>query len=494
MMHGALQKRKNKNSKHHDKKHLTSSAQRKPDGTTWKYSDWRLRYTLGRSRYVYLFRLAGTMAMMRPRPRNSTPNENHAALQTRTQTRTCHHAILVVMVGVVWSMLSGLVDAIPPLATVTPSISATTIGQRRQAQENDPLTLSLDFSLWFPSTTNVLAAVERSSGSEVDSLSNNELFVSSDIVAGVLEGLLELLCTATDMNVMDLSDQDVCALHDYTKQQSPLPIVLQEDPRVTIRRQHLETTMLPLFGNNIDAQNKVLPNKEYYEMTVQYTLVRLSDTYLQHATTTTTNNAKESAMRTMEQSIQLALDLSIMEGDFDVMLAKHMPPVPDSIEPIAVYSSPTGRESTIFGRLAVDLLLAAMSSSSSTGQDMSRYERDPWNPMRTSGLALLGSMLLLCTALGLLAGRRRKSMVWTLEEANDTNKRTTGGSPTLVKKDTTTAFMLQSPEGVDSFLNQSTPLRFVSSSPSEDIHDLAAGDLQDEDDEETRIPLPFQLH
>jgi hypothetical protein len=193
----------------------------------------------------------------------------------------------------------------------------------------------------------------------------------------------------------------------------------------------------------------------------------------------------------MEQSIQLALDLSIMEGDFDVLLAKHMPPATASTTatPIAVYSSPTGRENTTFGKLAVDLLLAAMSSSSSSRQDMmSTYVADAWNPMRTSGLALLGSMLLLCTTLGLLAGRRRTSILWTLEQANDTKDRTTTGSITLDKEDTTTAFMLQSAEGVDSFLNQSASFRTRRSKPTDNSCDMADGD-----DEETRIPLPFQL-
>jgi hypothetical protein len=431
-------------------------------------------------------------AMMQPQPKPK--NLSQTRMRTRiTQTRTR----VVVAGALFWAMLLGWVDAnATPLTVTIPPSATTTIGQRRRAQENNLLTLSLDFSLWFPSTAeNVLAAVARSSDIDSNnyaSSTNNDLLLSSDIVAGVLEALLELLCTATDMNVMDLFDQDVCVLHDYAKQQSRLPTVLQEGPSVTIHRQHLET-LLPVFGNNIqnDAQNKVLPNKEYYEWTVEYILVHLSDTYLQQATTTTTNNAEELAVRTMEQSIQLALDLSIMEGDFDVLLAKHMPPATASTTatPIAVYSSPTGRENTTFGKLAVDLLLAAMSSSSSSRQDMmSTYVTDAWNPMRTSGLALLGSMLLLCTTLGLLAGRRRTSILWTLEQANDTKDRTTTGSITLDKEDTTTAFMLQSAEGVDSFLNQSASFRTRRSKPTDNSCDMADGD-----DEETRIPLPFQL-
>jgi hypothetical protein len=188
--------------------------------------------------------------------------------------------------------------------------------------------------------------------------------------------------------------------------------------------------------------------------------------------------------------------LSIMEGDFDVLLAKHMPPATtdSTTAPIAVYSSPTGREATIFGKLAVDLLLAAMSPSSQSRQEMmSRYERDVWNPMRTSGLALMGSMLLLCTTLGLLAGRRRTSIIRTLEQADDWKTRATTGSLTLDKEDTTTAFMLQSPEGVDSFLNQSTSFRTRRSRPTSNSHNAADGDWQDENDEEPRTPLPFQL-
>jgi hypothetical protein len=431
--------------------------------------------------------------MLRPRPK---PKNHTGALQlrTRTQTRTRRHtnATLVFVVGTFWAMLLGSVDAnATPLDAVTPSV---TIGQRRRTQETDPLTLSLDFSLWFPSAENVLAAVARSSdidsSSNSNNTSNNDLFVSSDIVAGVLEALLELLCTATDMNVMDLFDQDVCVLHNYAKQQSRLPTTVQEDPKVTVRKQDLET-LLPIFGNN---NNKVLPNKEYYAWTVQYILVQLSDTYLQHATTTTTatNNAEEQAMRTMEQSIQLALDLSIMEGDFDLLLAKHMPPATTAAAtPIAVYSSPTGREGNIFGKLAVDLLLAAMPSSSSSRQDtMSTYETEAWNPMRTSGLALLGSMLVLCMTLGLLAGRRRTSIIRTLEQANETK---TAGSLTPDKEDTKTAFMLQSPEGVDSFLNQSTSFRTRRSGPTGNSRNIADGDWQDEDDADPRTPLPFQL-
>jgi hypothetical protein len=102
----------------------------------------------------------------------------------------------------------------------------------------------------------------------------------------------------------------------------------------------------------------------------------------------------------------------------------------------------------------------------------------------------LGSMLVLCMTLGLLAGRRRTSIIRTLEQANETK---TAGSLTPDKEDTKTAFMLQSPEGVDSFLNQSTSFRTRRSRPTGNSHNIADGDWQDEDDEEPRTPLPFQL-
>jgi hypothetical protein len=411
--------------------------------------------------------------------------------------------------------------------------------------------LSLDFSLWFPYTSpeTILAQVARSNSESNNNASSNndnsnnsnnnsdnsDLFLSSDIVAGVLESLLEMLCTETDMHVMDTVDRDVCFLHDYAtrrqrqrhlderdlQQSQRLPTILQQDPVVTIHQQHLET-LLPEFGgnnnNNSDAQ-KLIPNKEYYEWTVQYSLVQLGDTYLQQAATTTNNyndidnnidnmsdlqqlqpQVQELAMRTMEQSIQLALDLSIMEGDLDVLLAKHMPPAAATgagaaatTTSIAIYSSRTGRENVVFGRLAVDLLLAAMSSpsdpssSSASGQGdenmdgLSRYSTEMWNPMRTSGLALLGSVLFLCSTLGLLAGRRRK-LIRTLEQANNANtdiltktRAAETASLTLDAEDATTKFMLQSREGVDSFLNQSTSFRIGSNSRLlDDSRDMAA--------------------
>jgi hypothetical protein len=463
--------------------------------------------------------------------------------------------------------LVGLVGATNKNSHTAPSTTTTTTTlpqgpQRRGARtlvENkagsDAWILSLDFSLWFPTSTSTststttttttepetqtLSADGRNSNNNLlqdnDNEQDNAWFVSSGIVTGVLEALLELLCTDTDMHVMDAAYQDVCVLHEYdsrrrrrqrkkrhrsrsrsrsrsrglqavspsssssssssTISRTVRPTILKEDPAVTIRRQDLILD-LPLPQQQQQQQQK---DYYYHQWTVQYTTFQIGDTFLQNENTDT-------AIQSMQQTIQLALDLSIMEGDFDGLLAKHVSPgsntplasgttatatttttTTNSALKTAVYSSPTGREAVFFGRLA-----AAMASSLTP----ETYETAIWNPMRTIGLALLGTVLLLCTTLGLLADRRRVRTNRTTVNIFDKND-----------DDDAVTFMLQSPEGVDSLLNRSASsfpmgkMRLFrdnhdgNDNDNADNHDMADNDSQDDDEdaEETRIPLPIAL-
>ena len=365
-------------------------------------------------------------------------------------------------------------DTIP----VTGDLSLLLTTQESQEAENVvapvsipppvPLSLqvSLDISLWIPSTDNT-------DGSSID---------MTRIEQGVLEALLELLCTEIDVTVKDASTtQNVCALHNYDRRQRQLlptigsSSVIQGNPMASIR---------PLQRLDLSS-----PRSEYYAVwTVQYTAVTVGELYVQmamqkNATLFFLDNQDaqllEPAVQIMQQTIQLALDLSVMERDFDRLLRKHV-----TATAATVYSSPVGREATIFAKRQEDMTVAQKS-----GRDTSRYQQHAWNPMLISGLALLWTTVSVTATLCWLASQRRMRLVDEEQQAGETT--TTQDA---------TAYLLQSPEGVDSLLKKSAasfriPTSLVGMDRTGSML-LVTNDAEiilEDDEYETRIPLPLAL-
>jgi hypothetical protein len=123
-------------------------------------------------------------------------------------------------------------------------------------------------------------------------------------------------------------------------------------------------------------------------------------------------NIHQKALWLLQQNLQLELDLSIMEGYFDQLLARHLesPTIPtrNSSEPDGfIYSSPVGREDAFFFPRYQGWVqeghggfgAPTNTGSPSPSYRIETYKESRWSAMRITGLVVLCTTVLVAGAL-----------------------------------------------------------------------------------------------
>jgi membrane-bound inhibitor of C-type lysozyme len=138
-------------------------------------------------------------------------------------------------------------------------------------------------------------------------------------------------------------------------------------------------------------------------------------------------NIHQKALRLLQQNLQLELDLSIMEGYLDHLLARHLEnpamPTRNSSGPDGfIYSSPVGREDAFFFTRYQSWVQeghggfgATNTGSPSPPYRIETYKESRWSTMRITGLVLMCTTVLVAGALTSVATIRYQELL--LKEA-----------------------------------------------------------------------------
>jgi hypothetical protein len=259
------------------------------------------------------------------------------------------------------------------------------------------------FSLWFPDSARV----------GVDELQRPD---DDGIRAGVIDAVEELLCTETDVWLVEggdddadgddpaAADDDVCVTAGYREgvgrerrrhlQQSGLPSIVRRSPAVTVR------------GRSRDGL-------EWTVWTLSYAVDQIGAVYVQEALQNQPqvrfDALQDAALEALQEVVQLAANVNIMEGRFDAMLSTRL---------VTTTTTGTVRASRV--NEEVDTFTAASLRGTDGGggggggaEESQRDEFVPrtWYPMRVAGICLLVASLLGFSLLTHLAHRRRRGIL-----------------------------------------------------------------------------------
>lgn len=301
--------------------------------------------------------------------------------------------------------------------------------------EGQPLKVTLRFSLWFPDFWE----------EDYQELSSDD--AENPIRQGVLASVMDVICNEDDLIVTDplVGDSDICPDRLYQSSDSGARTTVVDELR---RKLQDETRQADQHGPSSFLSSvpevivRTFQTEEllYSTWIVQYPVLLIGDIYIQEAIQNEPNlpYAKwwDSSVKAMEQVIQLALDVSIMEENFDTALR-------DSFkifmkEPPRVYSSPIRKEEDGFGAV-----LEAM-------YEKNAYVKPTFSAMRAAGIVMLILTLLTMMALQKLAKRRRRAIIRQERKVDALRV------PLPEKK--LDGHLLVSPEGVEEMLERSSSL------------------------------------
>jgi hypothetical protein len=219
--------------------------------------------------------------------------------------------------------------------------------------------------------------------------------------------------------------------------------------------------------SSLDADPNVIvttvssANMSWSTWDVTYTVQDLGQDMFNMIPPEKSDNAFLVALEMLQEGIQLALDISIMEEAFNMLLR-------DSVETRAV-ASPIGQEETIF---------ASLPESSSIS--ISDFTPRMWNGLRFGGVAILSLTFLGYAALVYLSANRRKNILLQLAHQRKMDH-----------------IVLQTPDGVDALLAQSAqfsmPPHLQSQPAIGDSNDSEGEDDEEEDNDSFRLPSHLRL-
>jgi hypothetical protein len=307
------------------------------------------------------------MASLRSVPMQS---QMHGKRRPRSKRRVCLSIISsIVLVAALLAACEANEDVDPPRTLLVNS-------------EGQILRITLRFSLWFPNF--------EEEDYDLDSFSNDP---DNNIRQGVTEAFLDVLCSESDLLVHGYFGNDVCKtrlykstenrrLDESSAAQFGAPSIIASDPEVIVRRKGSE----PLVWST---------------WIVSYPVLQIGDIHIQEALLDQPNLPfsllADSSAKAMEQVAQLALDVSIMEGNFDRVLKETFEIIMD--DPMRVYSSPVRKELDAFGTLQGEIIID------------DDNEHPVFSGMRMVGVVLMFLTLTSCASLNYLSKRRRLKLV-----------------------------------------------------------------------------------
>jgi hypothetical protein len=275
------------------------------------------------------------------------------------------------------------------------------------------LKVTLRFSLWFPDNQNF----------DVYALSNDK---ENAILRSILFSTLDVICSEGDMAVQNANQIDECQTRPYQS----TPTVSPEDALGQFGAPSVLSSVAEVIVRQIEGEGLV-----WSTWIVRYAVQQIGDLYVSEALMNQPelpfSVLADSAVEAMQQVLQLALDVSIMEGQFDTALRATMKTIMK--HPVRVFSSTLRNEQEVFGDVKEGLLAANV------------YEFKRFSTMRLSGILVMLWTLLTYYLLNKLAARRRKALI-RKERQLEAHRQETLTEPPL----------LASPEGVEKMLAQSS--------------------------------------
>ena len=352
----------------------------------------------------------------------------------RIPRKTCLPRLLVFLL--LSQMLSVCSSSEQVVASSRSRIQPIRMLQEDESNVDRYLRMTLRFSVWFPDFTD-------DSDYDIDVWSSDP---DNTIRKAVLNASLQTLCDEGDMMVVAFGDdfdpsaaQDICVsrrnddggsssrrrrrrlevtrhLEDSTN--FGAPSILADDPHVMVRLRARDRFTWSIW-------------------TLRYTVLQIGDLYIQEALQNEPglqfSELAQSSTNAMQQVAQLALDLSIMEGTFDLTLVSGLE-ISVEGQPVRVHSSPIRREVETFGAVYNDLYAESV------------YEPETFSIMRISGVVLLLFTISTYFALPMLAKRRRRMLTRKAALAEKKRK----------EEKQETGVLLDSPQGVEDMLQKSS--------------------------------------
>jgi len=262
----------------------------------------------------------------------------------------------------------------------------------------DQLKMTLRFSLWFPDFNREGLSLAVLSGDETDLIRQD-----------VLQVVAQIICEEGEISIQNQNGQDICR----SPETETYPSVLESSPEVIVRER---------------SQDDVV----FTTWIVRYLVDQVGDVFVNEALQNEPGDISEEAfVQAMQQSLQIALDVRIMERSFDALLKEAF--ADNSRNPIRAYSSPIRKESETFGRIQNDLLV------------INTYTMKKWSAMRITGIVMAFIILVFTSVLNRLAMRRRK-----LLRKEEKMRRLT------LEHDEPVHTMLSSPKSVETMLELSS--------------------------------------